>query len=625
MDPRLLKYYNRELQHLREMGGEFAREFPKIAGRLGLEGFECADPYVERLLEGFGFLAARVQLKLDAEFPRFTRHLLEMVYPNFLAPTPSMAMVKFEPEPGESALVDGLTVPRQTVLRGQMAKGDQTACEYRTAHELTLWPLEVTEAEYSTSTRDVASPDGPPTPSCRAVIRIRLRTTGGVPFRDVALDRLPLWLNGPGELPHHVYEQLLADAVGFVVRPVTRPAPWHDFRAASELRRVGFDDDQALLPYDLRSFHGYRLVHEYFAFSDRFLYVEFGGLQKALRRIEDTEAEIVVLLDRVDPALENAIEGDHFVPFVTPAINLFPKRADRINLSDKSYEYHVVPDRTRPMDFEIYRISEVTGHGTGGAQEQDFLPFYALNDLSTHRDHNAYYTVKRVPRVLSSKQRRYGPRSSYIGTEVYLDLVDGEEAPYRHDLRQLGLDTLCTNRDLPLQMPVGQGIGDFTLQASLPVKAVKCLAGPTRPRPSRAEGETAWRLVSHLSLNYLSLVEGEDGRGASALREMLMLYGDADDANIRKQIEGVRSLTSRPIYRQIKSGGPIAFGRGLEVNVTFDEGALGGSRAFLLGAVLEQFFAKYVSLNSFTETVIHTIDRGEVIRWPANPGRRHTL
>ena len=131
--------------------------------------------------------------------------------------------------------------------------------------------------------------------------------------------------------------------------------------------------------------------------------------------------------------------------------------------------------------------------------------------------------------------------------------------------------------------------------------------------------------MSHLSLNYLSLVEGEDGRGASALREMLMLYGDADDANIRKQIEGVRSLTSRPIYRQIKSGGPIAFGRGLEVNVTFDEGALGGSRAFLLGAVLEQFFAKYVSLNSFTETVIHTIDRGEVIRWPASPGRRHTL
>jgi len=625
MDPRLLKYYNRELQHLREMGGEFAKEFPKIAGRLGLEGFECADPYVERLLEGFGFLAARVQLRLDAEFPRFTRHLLEMVCPNYLAPTPSMAMVRFEPEKGESALTEGIPVPRHTILRGQMAKGDQTACEYRTAHEMTLWPLEVVEAEYSTSTRDVASPEGPPTPSCRAVLRIRLRTTGGTPFSEVQLDRLPLWLDGPGELPHHVYEQLLADSLGFVVRPVTRPAPWHEFSAAGELRRVGFADDEALLPYDLRSFQGYRLVHEYFAFSDRFLYVEFGDLRKALRRIEDTEAEIVVLLDRIDPAMENAIDAEHFVPFVTPAINLFPKRSDRINLTERDHEYHVVPDRTRPMDYEIYEIDSVTGHGTGGAQEQEFLPFYAMTDISTHRDHSAYYTLKRVPRILSQKQRRYGPRSSYVGTEVYVDLVDSSEAPYRHDLRQLSLSTLCTNRDLPLNMPVAQSGSDFTLQTSLPVKSVRCVAGPTRPRPSSAEGDTAWRLVSHLSLNYLSLVEDEDGRGASALREMLMLYGDPEDSNIRKQIEGIRSITSRPIYSQIKSGGPIAFGRGLEVNVTFDEGALGGSRAFLLGAVLEQFFAKYVSLNSFTETVIHTMDRGEVIRWPAIPGRRHTL
>ncbi|MCP3860398.1 MAG: type VI secretion system baseplate subunit TssF, partial [Phycisphaeraceae bacterium] len=159
-------------------------------------------------------------------------------------------------EKGESALAEGISVPRHTVLRGQMAKGDQTACEYRTAHELKLWPIEVVEADYSTSTRDVASPEGPPTPSCRAVIRIRLRTTGGIPFSDVQLDRLPLWLNGPGELPHHIYEQLLADGLGIVVRPVTRPAPWHEFSGSEDRRGLGFVDDEALLPYDLRSFQG---------------------------------------------------------------------------------------------------------------------------------------------------------------------------------------------------------------------------------------------------------------------------------------------------------------------------------------------------------------------------------
>ena len=148
MDPRLLEYYNRELQFMRDMGGEFAEEFPKIAGRLGLDGFECADPYVERLLEGFSFLAARVQLKIDAEFPRFTQHLLESVYPHYLAPTPSVAVVEFHPDPAEASLADGFRLPRGTVLQGGIAGSEQTSCEFRTAHEVTLWPLRVTEAEY---------------------------------------------------------------------------------------------------------------------------------------------------------------------------------------------------------------------------------------------------------------------------------------------------------------------------------------------------------------------------------------------------------------------------------------------------------------------------------------------
>src|SRR5713101_556004 len=148
MDPRLLKYYNRELQFMREMGGEFAKEFPKIAGRLGLDGFECADPYVERLLEGFAFLAARVQLKIDAEFPRFTQHLLETIYPGYLAPVPSMAMVQFQPDPSEGSLAAGVPVPRGSALRSMLGKGEITACEYRTAHEVTLWPVEIQEVEH---------------------------------------------------------------------------------------------------------------------------------------------------------------------------------------------------------------------------------------------------------------------------------------------------------------------------------------------------------------------------------------------------------------------------------------------------------------------------------------------
>src|SRR6185312_3225069 len=189
MDPRLLKYYDRELQHIREMGAEFAEEFPKIAGRLGLEQLECADPYVERLLEGFSFLAARVQLKLDAEFPRFTQHLLEMVYPSYLAPVPSMVIVQFHTDLAHGGLAKGFVLPRGTGLKSLLGKDDQTPCEYRTAHATTLWPLEITQADYTT--RDTASfemPKIPGAPAVRAALRLRLRTTAGLKFDQLDLD-----------------------------------------------------------------------------------------------------------------------------------------------------------------------------------------------------------------------------------------------------------------------------------------------------------------------------------------------------------------------------------------------------------------------------------------------------
>jgi len=625
MDPRLLEYYNRELQHLRELGGEFAREYPKIAGRLGLEGFECADPYVERLLEGFGFLAARVQLKLDAEFPRFTQHLLEIIYPHYLAPTPSMAVVQFQPDPTEGALEKGFVIPRNGELRSILGKGEQTPCEYRTAHEVTLWPLELIEAQYFAGREPVAYLELPELSRVRAGIRLRLRTTlPDLPFSRLALDRLPLFLHGGDSLPGQLYEQLLANVVLLIVRPGERPAPWYEKIPASVIQRVGFADEQALLPCPPPSFHGYRLLHEYFTFPQRYLFVELGGLGPAVRRCAGHELEVLILLNRADPALENAVTAANFALFCTPAINLFPKRADRIHLSDQVAEHHVVADRTRPMDFEVYQVTGVTGIGAEN-EEQDFLPFYASYDRLSQRDQRSFYTVHRLPRLLSDRQRRQGPRSSYIGSETYLALVDADETPYRGNLRQLAVAALCTNRDLPLHMPVGRGDTDFTLASGAPVSTVRCLAGPTPPRSSHAHGDTAWRLISHLSLNYLSLADSDPRQGAVALRELLALYGDLADSAIHRQVEGVGSIQATPVTRRAPVPGPIAFARGLEVAITLDEAAFEGVGIFTLGAVLEQFFAKYVSINAFTETVVKSTERGEIMRWPARIGRRATL
>lgn len=629
MDARLLRYYERELQHLRETGGEFAREFPKIAGRLGLETYACADPYVERLLESFSFLAARIQLKIDSEFPRFTNHLLELVYPQYLSPTPSMAVVQMQPDLTEGSLASGFPIARGTSLRSLLGKGDQTSCEYRTAHDVTLWPLELTEAKYFTYAGEIGGITLSRLGPIRACLRLRLRSTADLAFHDIALDRLPLYLRGSDSLPARMLEQLLSNAAGMVVMPANYPAAWHEVITKSHIRQLGFDDEQALLPAGPRAFQGYRLLHEYFAFPQRYLFAELGGLGDAVRRCADKELDIVVLFNRFEPMLEQAIAADNFALFCTPAINLFPKRADRIHLSDGQSEYHVVPDRTRPMDFEIYQLTGVKGYGTGVDAEQVFEPFYSSNDLQAdNHGRQGYYQTRRAPRMLSERQRRFGPRSSYVGSEVFLSLVDPHEAPYRTGLRQLGIETLCTNRDLVLGMPVGGGRTDFTLESSAPVQSVRCVAGPTIPSPSYAEGETAWRLVSHLSLNYLSLLDGGrngKGEGAGTLKELLRLYCLTGDPANQRQIDGVHAITAATIVRRLPVPGPISYGRGLQVTVTLDDDAFEGLGVFLLGAVLDRFFAKYVALNSFTETVVRTVKRGEIMRWPARVGRCEIL
>lgn len=622
MDPRLLEHYNTELRHLREMAGEFAREFPKIAGRLSLDKDAkeiCPDPYVERLLEGFAYLAARIHLKLDAEFPRFTQGLLETVYPHYLNPIPSMAVVRFDPEPQDDALATGVPVPRGTLLRSSLV--DKTACTFQTAHEVRLLSVRIKEARYFT--RDLVELNLPSNIGARAAIRIRLQATSGAAFDKIKLDPITFFLRG-GEEAALIYEQIFARKAALLIQSPSQRGKTYTVAPARDIRRVGFSNHQALLPVSPRSFEGYRLLREYFAFQQRFMFFELGGFGSALPQSKERELDLVIALKEQEPRLEGRIEASFFELFCTPVINLFSKTLDRINLSDRFSEFQVMPDKNRPLDFEVYELQNVTGYGARPDDQQEFRPFYLAKDADVATG-GAFYTTARVPRLLTEKEKQFGRRSNYAGTEVYLSLVDATAAPYRPDLRQLGIKALCTNRHLPIQMTTGVGRSDFTPEASLPVTAVRCLSGPTLPRPSFAEGRFAWRLISHLSLNYLSLIDTNPEAGAVALREILKLYSDPTDRQVAKQIEGLRSARALPILRRVSTPGPITFARGLEVTVNFDETAYEGTGVFILGAVLEQFFAKYVALNSFTETVVKTQQRGEIMRWPTLIGRSQIL
>jgi type VI secretion system protein ImpG len=251
MDPRLLRYYNLELQHLREMGAEFAQQFPRIAARLGMNGLEVADPYVERLLEGVGFLAARVQLKLDAEFPRFTQALLEMVYPHYLAPTPSMLIAQLTPDLTDPNLATGRTLPRGSAMHGLLAGEDLTGCEFRTAHDVALWPIEVVSASYFSFAPDLPLTTLPIAERISGGVRIRLRTAPGVTFGQTSIDRLSFYLAGRDDVANKLHELCLASGLGALVLPPKSARPWHEFVPATAIRPVGFADSEALLPVTL--------------------------------------------------------------------------------------------------------------------------------------------------------------------------------------------------------------------------------------------------------------------------------------------------------------------------------------------------------------------------------------
>jgi type VI secretion system protein ImpG len=627
MDKRFLQLYNDELQFMRELSGEFAAEYPKIAGRLGLdrEGKEvCADPFVERLLEGFAFLTARVHNKFEGEFPRLTQGLLETVYPHYLAPVPSMLVARFEPDLSDGALLAGHPLKRGTVIRSTLGRGERTACEYRSAHHVTLWPLKIAEAQYYT--RDVATLNLPAGTTARAALRIRLQITAG--GDGAALRKMPhldFYIRGSDEFPMRLYEQVIGRQTGALVRPVEpgQRAPAAVRLSKHAVQRVGFAEDEALLPQSPRTFEGYRLLKEYFSFPARFLFFRVAGLGEAFGGSKARAFDIILLFGAQDPQLDGKVDATSFDLFCTPAINLVSRRADRIQISDRFHEHQVIVDRTRPLDFEVFQIEKVTGIGSRTGEEQEFRPFYR----SRHDDFaaGAFFATHRVPRTLTQQEKRFGKNSSYTGSELYLSLVDAAAAPYHTNLRQLAVEVLVTNRHLPLTMALGLEKTDFFVESGGPVQAVRCVSGPTSPRPSFIDGEILWRIVSHLSLNYFSLLDHGESEGATAFRELLRLYVETTDRSLLKQIEGVRSIVGRPVVRRVELPGPVTFARGSELAVTLDETGFEGAGVFLFGAVVERFFAKYVSINSFTETVVVSRQRGEVMRWPIQIGSRPSV
>lgn len=627
MDPYILDYYNKELVYMREAAGEFAASHPKIARRLGLHGTQVDDPYVERLIESFSFLSARMQIKLDAEFPRFTQRLLEVLYPNYLSPTPSMAVAQLHPSVTEGDFSRGVKVPRDTAFHAKVPAGEQTPCEFRSSQDVTLWPIEIVQARLTGAPPDIPGIERhvPAHVQIAGALRLRLRMVGPRSFSELTgLDRLPVYLPGNEQIASHLFELLHTSAVATFTGA---PGQWAGAGAArphvvteGALEHEGLAPGQGLLPLEWNTFHGHNLLHEYFACPERFYFFTLTGLAAGLSRIEGSEAEIVILLTRPPGTLESLVDAGQFALFCTPVINLFERRTDRIELNSAEPEFHLVPDRSRPLDFEVYAVQALAGQQAQSTAAMDFRPLYqTINE--DEGNHGRYFSVRREQRLASDTSRKYGTRTPYIGTEVFLSLVDQNEAPYADSLRYLSVKALLTNRDLPCLVP-RNGQSDLAVADSIPVSAVGLIRPPSTPKSPFAQREIAWRLIRQLGFNHLPLADLPQRQGAQALRDMLRLFVAADNEVQRRQIDALVGSRIQAVTRRLPGAGPLIYGRGVLCTLSVDEDGFSGTSPYLFGLVLEHYLTKHVSINVFTQTALESMQRGSVAQWPVRMGGR---
>lgn len=611
MSDDMLLHYNRELLNIRRAAAAFAAENPRIAGRLRLSEDAIEDPHVGRLIEAFAYLTARVRQKLDDDFPELTDAMLGILYPHFDRPVPSMSILQMEPE---ADMPETHEVPAGTLIDTEPMEGER--CRFRTAFDVALHPVAVRSA--SLTGRPITAPETPKAQNAAGCLRLTLETLSPeASFAKDAPERLRFFLRGQPQLVYPLYELLLNDAIAVAFAEGAND-PDAVVLDGSVLQPGGFGEDQGLLPYEKGSHLGYRLLTEYFVFPEKFLFIDLDF--PAIERLagKGRTLDVFVYLRRASPSLERSITAAAFALGCTPVVNLFPQTAEPIALDHTTSEYRIVPDSRRPRALEVYSIDGITASDADG-NRSELRPFYSVghgierSSISADGSDPAWWIASREPS---------DPENP--GSEVYLSIVDPSFDPAAPADHVLSIETLCFNRNRPERLPFGGGQPVLRPVNPLPlVRSLRLLSAPTPTlRPHHSQGGR-WRLISHLSLNHLSLVS--DG-GVEALKEMLLLYDFRDSAETQALIDGVVGLSSKPGTARVRSRGQTAFCRGIDVTVTFDETNFSGNGVYLMASVLERFLGLYASVNSFSRLTALVKGRSGVLKtWPARAGDRILL
>lgn len=594
----LFKHYERELQTLRTLSREYAQRYPKVAARLQLGGDSCDDPHVERLIQAVALLSARVAKRLDDSYPQFTEALLNLLLPHYLRPFPSCAIARLPGphEPGAAALP---ALPRGTKLESAPVNG--VPCTFKTVYDVAPASVVLADARFSAPMR--APIDLRPGVDITAALTLQfVSAQPGLPLRQAGTGKVRMYVDADASFCAALRDALFIHARHGYVQ-CGENSPWN-LLPGIPVTAAGFDVDDALLPVDARSHQAYRILTEYFAFPEKFNFLDI-DLGALLAYVPETSTEVTLhlALGGVNPDDDTArllasLSQQHLLQGCTPVINLFEQAGVPIAHSLLSADYTVLAHGNHPQAFDIHSVERVHLVRQCGkdAVASEFLPFYALQHASGQQQ--ARYWLMRRDEALALCSP---------GHENAIALVNAEGDPFavQHDV--LSINLLCTNRDLPCTLRIGADGGDLFIPGSTLGSAIRLLRRPTRPASPPHSTTLHWRLISHLSLNYHSLVL----EGAAGLREMLTLYDPAPSAVSRRQIAGIADLAQCETTAWIRHRRGSSLVHGTEIRLVLDEEAYAGAGLYLFVQVLDHFFGLYVHLNSFVELVILSQQSGK--------------
>ena len=583
IDPQLLDYYQRELTWLRHAGSIFAERYPKVARRLELSPDECPDPHVERLLEGFALLAARLQRRLDDDYAEFSDALLEQLYPLAMRPLPSCAIVQFEPDPSKGNLAGGYPLPRDTPLFVTTSKGE--SIHFRTSAAVRLWPVEIKEALLLGSEEAQALTG---IVQARSALRLSLRCLGESQWSALGIEQLRVHLTASPMINACLYDLLGAHTVKVLAGPIGSVP-----KVLTGLPQiVGFANDEVLLPDEDGVHPGMRLLAEYFAFPDKF---NFFDLPLEGATSDSQSLYLYIVFDRA-PSSRLHLQASDIALGCAPVINLFPRTSEPLRPDGTRSEYRLVADSHRENSVEIHSIRAMRASSSQGVQR---VPAY-YGSQHSGADKQCYWHARRVSSMTPNR----------LGTDLLVSLVDTQLDPLSQGIEySLTAELLCTNRHLAQSLPAGTPLG---FERPGPVAWARLRNPPSPQSLPRLDGESRWRLVSQLTLNHLSLVEGP--QALDALKEILQLHNLRDEASAWRQIEGLSSLSCERVIGHVGEDAWRGWRNGLEVQLQLDPQHFVGSSAVLFSAVLAQFFSLYATANRFVRTVLVQSNK-EVKTW----------